>query len=116
LKKLSKNSIYIILNLLYIIPGIFGAITYFNFSYNIFEFYHLPEPLVNIILIPWIMFYLMALTFTILIHPLIQIIIFYFVRKNNIISKKYIIIVFIISMAIAFVYLYLNFMVYLNPS
>jgi len=84
---------------------------YINFFYRIFVVPDLPEPLdtifLIIILIPWLMFYLMALTFTILIHPLIQIIIFYFVRKNNFISKKYIIIVFIISMAIAFVYLYL---------
>jgi len=84
---------------------------YFDFFYDIFKFSYLPRPLDSIfgfiILIPWIMFYLMALTFTILIHPLIQIIIFYIVRKNNMISKKYIIIIFIISMAIAFVYLYL---------
>jgi len=112
LKKISKNSIYIILNLLYIIPGTYSALLYFNIFYQIFEVDNILSGLTDnifgyIILVPWIIFYFMALRFTILIHPVIQIIIYILVWKNNFISKKYIIIVFIISMAIAFVYLYL---------
>ena len=85
---------------------------YFNIFYQIFEVDNILSGLTDnilgyIILLPWIIFYFMALRFTILIHPVIQIIIYILVWKNNIISKKYIIIVFIISMAIAFVYLYL---------
>jgi hypothetical protein len=49
----------------------------------------------------------MGITFTILLHPLVQIIIFYFAWKNKHISKIYIIIVFVFSTAIAFVHLYL---------
>ena len=112
MKKLSKNSIYIILNLLYIIPGTYSALLYVNIFYHIFEVHNILSGLTDnifgyIILVPWIIFYFMALRFTILIHPVIQIIIYILVWKNNFISKKYIIIVFIISMAIAFVYLYL---------
>jgi len=112
LKKILKNSIYIILNLLYIIPGTYSALLYFNIFYQIFEvdniLFRLTDNILGyIILLPWITFYFMALRFTILIHPVIQIIIYILVWKNNFISKKYIIIVFIISMAIAFVYLYL---------
>jgi hypothetical protein len=111
LKKPSINSIYIILNLLYIIPGIFCALLYFNSFYQIFKFYDLPRILESVIAIiigiPYLLFYIMSLTFTILIHPLVQIIIFYFDWKKKNIIKKNIIIVFIISLIIAFIYLYL---------
>jgi len=113
LKKLSKNSIYIILNLIYIIPGIFYVFLYSNSFWGIIEFSipNLPGILSNILAIiiigPFFLFYFMSLTFTILIHPLIQIIIFLLVRKNKSISKKYIIIVFILSLIIAFIPLYL---------
>ena len=111
MKKLSKNSVYLILNYFYIIPGIFCVLFYFNSFYNIFEFYNLPRILQNIIVIiiqiPYMIFYIMSLTFTILIHPLVQIIIFYFACKKRNISKKNIIIIFFISIIIAFVYLYL---------
>ena len=128
MKKLSKNSIYIIRNLFYIIPGIFCALMYLDFFYRIFEIPNLSGILGRILgnriyevsdlarilgnifgiifLIPWSIFYLMGLTFTIIIHPLIQIVRFYFAWKNNDISKVNIIIVFILSMVIAFIYLY----------
>jgi hypothetical protein len=111
LRKISKNSIYIILNLLYIIPGIVCALLYLNSFYKIFEFHDLPGSLNNIVIliigIPYLLFYLMSLKFLILIHPLVQIIILYFTWKNNYISKKYIIIVFFISLIIASIHLYL---------
>jgi len=128
LKKHSKNSIYIIRNLFYIIPGIFCSLMYLNFFYRIYEIPNLSGILGRILgnmiyevsdlsrilgnifgiifLILWSIFYLMGLTFTILIHPLIQIVRFYFAWKNNDISKINIIIVFILSMIIAFIYLY----------
>ena len=111
MKKLSKNTIYLILNYFYIIPGIFCALFYINSFYKIFEFYNLPIIFQNIIVIiihiPYLIFYVMSLTFTILIHPLVQIIIFYYACKKSNISKKNIIIVFFISIVIAFVFLYL---------
>jgi hypothetical protein len=119
LKKISINSIYIILNLIYIIPGIFCAFLYFTSSYDIF--YSLYSSIISIIdlsqtlaiifaLIIWKsfwFFYIMSFNFTILIHPIIQIIIYILVWKNKIISKKNIIIVFILSIIIAFIFLYL---------
>jgi len=110
-KKYSKNSTYIILNLLYVIPGIITALTYIissnNAFYNIIESIKIPDTLVTIIMIFFWIFYVMGITFTILLHPLVQIIIFLFTLKNRLISKKYITITFVLSMLIAFVYLYL---------
>jgi hypothetical protein len=84
---------------------------YYNLLYKIFELPALPRELENIVgllfLIPWAIFYLMGLTFTILLHPIVQIIIFCLFVKNKIISKIYILITFIFSMTIAFIYLYL---------
>jgi hypothetical protein len=129
LKSYSKNSIYIILNLLYIIPGIICALLYINFFYSVFETFNLSGILGRIlgnriyevsdlsrilgnifgiiIILPYSLFYIMGLTFTILLHPLTQIIIFFFAWKFNNVSKLYIIIIFIISIIIAFIYLYL---------
>jgi hypothetical protein len=111
MNKNKANLIYILLNLLYIIPGAFCALMYYDFFYSVFKLPHFPRELENIIgllyLIPWAIFYLMGLTFTILLHPIAQIIIFCVCIKNKIISKIYIIITFIFSMTIAFVYLYL---------
>jgi hypothetical protein len=106
-KKYSKNSTYIILNLLYIIPGTLSALMCINNFYEIYNFYDIPLILAVIISVFFLMFYFMSLTFTILLHPLVQIVIFLFTLKNKYISKKYIIIVFILSIIIAFVYLYL---------
>ena len=106
MKKLSKNLIYIIINLIYIIPGLFCSLFYICFSMN-----YLPKAinviLFTIVLEPFLLFYYMSWTFTILIHPIIQIIIFLLVRKNKDFSKKYIIIVFILSLIITFIFLYL---------
>jgi hypothetical protein len=111
MNKNKANLIYILLNLLYIIPGVFCALMYYNFFYEIFKLPAFPRELENTIgllfLIPWAIFYIMGLTFTILLHPIAQIIIFCLFIKNKIISKIYIIITFIFSIAIAFVYLYL---------
>jgi hypothetical protein len=111
MNKNKVNLIYILLNLLYIIPGTFCALFYYNFFYNIFEEPVFSREIENIIgiliLIPYAIFYIMGLTFTILLHPIAQIIIFFLFIKNKIISKIYIIIVFIFSIAIAFTYLYL---------
>jgi hypothetical protein len=110
MNKAKANLIYVLLNLLYIIPGIFCALMYYNFFYEIFKLPAFPRELENVIgllfLIPWAIFYIMGLTFTILLHPIAQIIILLFI-KNKIISKIYIIITFIFSMTIAFTYLYL---------
>ena len=119
MKKTSKKSIYLIINLIYIIPGIFCAFLFLNSYYVIFSVSDiisipddLPQTLGNIlgiiIIVPFLLFYFMSLNFTILIHPAIQIIIFLLVRKNKDFSKKdIIIIIFILSIMIAFVYLYL---------
>jgi len=106
-KKYSKNSTYIILNLLYIIPGTLSALMYLNYAFSFYVFYNIPQMLDNIFIIPFWIFYVMGITFTILLHPLVQITVFIFTWKNKYISKKYIIIVFILSMAIAFLLLYL---------
>jgi len=106
MKKPSKN-------LIYIIPGLFCSLFYICFSMN-----YLPKAinviLFTIVLEPFLLFYYtfllfyyMSWTFTILIHPIIQIIIFLLVRKNKDFSKKYIIIVFILSLIITFIFLYL---------
>jgi hypothetical protein len=96
---------------MYIIPGIFCALGYYNFFYRIYEIPNFSRELGNIIgiiyLIPYFIFYFMALTFTILLHPIIQIIIFCLVWRDKQISKICIIIIFIFSTAIAFIYLYL---------
>jgi hypothetical protein len=106
--KFYKHTFYIILNLIYIIPGICCALMYINFFYGILKVYMPTGTIFGIILlIPWSIFYLMGLTFTILIHPLIQIILFFLVWKSKSISKVYIIIIFILSMIISLVYLYL---------
>ena len=111
MNKTKANLIYVLLNLLYIIPGAFCALMYCNFFYRIFKLPAFPRELDNIvgilIIIPYSLFYLMGLTFTILLHPIVQIILFCLFLKNKIISKIYIIITFILSMAIAFTYLYL---------
>jgi hypothetical protein len=108
-KKYSKNSTYIILNLLYIIPGTLSPLSYINNAFYFFDYYkiEIPQMLIIITTIPYLIFYLMGITFTILLHPIVQIIIFLFTRKNKYISKKYIITVFILSMVIAFIHLYL---------
>ena len=110
-KKFTVNFIYLIINLMYVIPGIFCALTYYNFFYEIYEFPNFPREFGDVIGIifgiPYLIFYLMAITFTILLHPIIQIIIFCLVWNEKQISKKYIIIIFIFSIGIAFVYLYL---------
>jgi len=114
MNKNKVNLIYILLNLLYIIPGIFCALFYYNVFYNIFEVPKVPsfsreiENIIGILfLIPWALFYIMGLTFTILLHPILQIILFCIFIKNKIISKIYIILIFFFSIAIAFTYLYL---------
>jgi len=112
LKKYPKNSTYIIVNLLYIIPGILSALTYLNnFVYHIYNSHDIPGILGIIFAIifgiPFLIFYIMGITFTILLHPLVQIIIFYFAWKKKHISRIYIIIAFVFSTAIAFVHLYL---------
>jgi hypothetical protein len=101
----------ILFNLFYLIPGTFCAIMYINFFYGLFDAnLNLPIIIENIIgfifLIPWITFYLMGLTFIILFHPIIIMIIFIIKLKKGNIKINYIII-FIWSMAISFIYLYL---------
>ena len=104
MKKISINSIYIILNLIYIILGLFCAFLVFtssrdNISYSIF---------IIIMGNLFLFFYIMSINFTILIHPIIQIIIYILVLKNKIISKKYIIIIFVLSLIMTFIFLYLR--------
>jgi hypothetical protein len=101
----------IFLNLFYLIPGTFSAIMYINLFFKLFDTsLNLPRTIENIIgfmtLIPWSIFYLMGLTFTILLHPIIIIIIFIIKLKSGSIKINYIII-FIWSITISFVYLYL---------
>jgi hypothetical protein len=107
LKKISKNSIYIILNLIYIIPGILGALLFLA-SFYFYDILYSILSIFNFLYFTWIYFYIMSLNFTILIHPIIQIIIYILVWKNKIISQKNIIIVFILSAMIAFIFLYLK--------
>jgi len=108
-KKYSKNSTYIILNLLYIIPGTLSALMYLNNAFSFYDdFYNIPQILSIIFAITFFIFYVMGITsFPILLHPLVQIIVFIFTWKNKYISRKYIITFFILSIVIAFIHLYL---------
>jgi hypothetical protein len=104
----------ILFNLIYLIPGTFSAMMYINLFYKLFNVnLNLPKTFENIIgfiiLIPWSIFYLMGLTFTILFHPIIIIIFFIIKLKMGSIKINYIII-FIWSIIISFIYLYLIWM------
>jgi hypothetical protein len=106
----NKNNT-ILFHLFYLIPGTVSSIMYFNFFYKIFDAsLDLPREIENVVgfifLIPWVLFYLMGLTFTILLHPIAVLFFFIIKLKKENISIGYIII-FIWSMVIAFIYLYL---------
>jgi len=105
LKNQSNNIIYIILNLLYIIPGLFFVLITLDTSNIIpIESYEM----MGVLIILYLIFLFMKVSFTILIHPLVQIIILFSTWKNKKISKVYIIIIFILSIIITiFVYKYI---------
>ena len=97
--------------LVYLIPGTICSIGYLNFFYRIYKVPDLPRTLENIIgliyLIPYFLFYLMGLTFIILLFPIAMIILYGINLKKKFISYKYLVIMFIWSLGIAFIYLYL---------
>jgi hypothetical protein len=100
-----------LLNLIYLISGTLSVAAYINLFYRLFDAsLNLPKVTEDIIafifLIPWSIFYLMGLTFTILLHPIIIMIIFIRKLKRGNIETNYIII-FIWSMAISITYIYL---------
>ena len=108
--KKNENIIYLFANMAYLIPGTFCAIGYYNFFYRIFEYpdSHLLGNIIGIIfIIPYLLFYIMGLTFTILVHPIIQIILFILTFKEKIFSRILIIYIFIHSIIISIIYLYL---------
>jgi hypothetical protein len=107
-----KNSfLYIIGNMGYLIPGTLSALVYFNFFYDLFVIpdFIIPRSLDIITFIvfgiPYLLFYFMGLTFTILLYP-IGLIILLLLRIKNI-SRICIIYTIIHSSLIAFVYIYL---------
>ncbi len=112
-----NNSLKIFLvNFIYLLPATVSCVMYCNSFFQFFEIPSLnilPNLLENVLRIifteSFIIFYLMALTFTILLYPLFQILLFCVNIKKNFVQKRYIIIMFIWSSAIAFTYLYLIF-------
>jgi hypothetical protein len=111
LKVSIKKLLYYIINFYYFISGSVCSILVFNVVYNIFNMS--PKIFTTFIAIlfgiPFIFFYLMAVTFTIFLYPIIQIIIFFINLRKKFILKKHIIIMFFWSIAIAIIYLYLIF-------
>jgi hypothetical protein len=100
-----------IFNIIYLTIEFMMVIMYYNFFYDFITVnINLPRFLSNIlgiiVLIPWSLFYLMSLTFTILIHPLILMV---FIIKHIKNDKKYIeeTIYFILSLLMAIMYLYI---------
>jgi hypothetical protein len=109
-----KNLIFVVVNLIYLIPGTVCSFFYFNHFYDIWEInITMPHLLGNVIgfvfLIPYALFYLMALTFIILLHPIVILILFIvnLYKKYISINNINFIIVFIWSIIIALVYLIL---------
>jgi hypothetical protein len=97
-----------LLNLPYLIPGTISLFVHYNIFYQVFDMsIDVPDGVTIVIFIPFIMFYLMTLTFTILLHPIGYLILFFINMKKRFISMKYIVIIFVWSAAIAFIYLYL---------
>jgi len=99
--------------MIYLIPGTICALSYYNLFYRIYEYpeLNLPRILENItaiiFLLPYFSFYLMGLTLTILLHPIIQIVIFLICFKKKMFSNILIIIIFIYSLIVPFIYIYL---------
>ena len=99
IKKYNKNIIYLILAT---ISFFIYLNTFYNFINDDFIFKYL---IIRLILVFWLFYYFMGLTFTVLIHPIVLLI--------KILKKKYrtneiklYIVLFIWSITIAIVYIY----------
>jgi hypothetical protein len=109
-----RKLIFVVVNLMYLIPGTVCSFFYFNSFYDICKInitmMHLLGNVIGFLfLIPYALFYLMALTFIILLHPIVILILFIFniYKKYISINNINFIIVFIWSIIIALVYLIL---------
>jgi hypothetical protein len=94
-----KNLIYVLFNMIYLIPGTLAAMSYLGLAES------WPDFFFYILIRPFYIFYGMGYTFTILIHPVIILIIFIIVSLNE---KKFKIkhfIIFCWSLLIASIYI-----------